>query len=68
MRMQIPLGCVEDGDGDAVAEEVVAAGVDDAVAVAEVAAVVVDWVAVGEDCAALAVAAGLADPAAWRGV
>jgi hypothetical protein len=62
MRMQIPLLCVEDGDGDDVADEVVDEGADDADA--EVAAVVVDFVALGEDTTALDDTAGVVDGAA----
>jgi hypothetical protein len=68
MRMQIPLVCVEDGDGDDVADEGVEEGVDDAEADADVVAVVVDCVALGEDSTALDDAAGVVDGAAWRGV
>lgn len=68
--MQIPLLCVEDGDGDDVAVAVVVVVVEDGVddADAEVVGVVVDCVALGEACTALGDAAVVVAGAAWRGV
>ena len=61
--MQIPVLCVEDGDGDEVAVEGAEEGVDvdaDAVGVA----VAVDCVALGEDVAPVDAGTGVADCAA----